>query len=76
MLVEVIDNLKGLVMKAQDQMSASEFYEIFPNNESVLKWFEKIRQPEGYYCSHCGSKETYEVKYDKYLKSAFVIDIF
>lgn len=43
MLVEVIDNLKGLVMKAQDQMSASEFYEIFPNNESVLKWFEKIR---------------------------------
>ena len=48
-------------MKTQRQMSSMEFFEVFPTEEAAVKWFEKVRWPEGRCCPHCRSKDTYEV---------------
>lgn len=48
-------------MKTQRQMSSMEFFEMFPTEEAAVEWFEKVRWPEGRYCPHCRSKDTYEV---------------
>ena len=48
-------------MKTQRQMSSMEFFEMFPTEEAAVEWFEKVRWPEGRYCPHCHSKDTYEV---------------
>ena len=42
-------------------ISLIELTEMFPNEESAVKWFEAVRWPEGRHCGHCGSVETREV---------------
>ena len=33
-------------------------FDMFPDEESAIKWFEAIRWPNGRHCPHCGSVET------------------
>lgn len=33
-------------------------FEMFPDEESAIKWFEAIRWPNGRHCPHCGSTDT------------------
>ena len=35
-----------------------ELFDMFPDEESAVKWFEEIRWPDGRYCPHCGSTDT------------------
>ncbi len=35
-----------------------ELFEMFPDEESAVKWFEKIHWQDGRYCPHCGSCDT------------------
>lgn len=35
-----------------------ELLEMFPYEESAVRWFEKVRWPDGRHCPHCGSKNT------------------
>ena len=35
-----------------------ELLDMFPDEESAVKWFEKVRWPHGRHCPHCGSKNT------------------
>lgn len=35
-----------------------ELLDMFPDEETAVKWFEKVRWPEGRHCPHCGSKNT------------------
>ncbi len=43
-------------------ISLIELAEMFPNEESAIKWFEAVRWPNGRHCGHCGSCDTKEVK--------------
>ena len=47
-------------MKTQDTLSTYQFHEMFPNEETAVAWFEKMRWPEGRYCPHCGSVDIVE----------------
>ena len=42
-------------------ISLVELSEMFPDETSAVKWFEKIRWPNSRCCGHCGSVETREV---------------
>ena len=35
--------------------SISEIMDLFPDNTTAVKWFEKHRWPDGPFCPHCGS---------------------
>lgn len=35
-----------------------ELLDMFPDEETAVKWFEKVRWPDGRHCPHCGSKNT------------------
>lgn len=35
-----------------------ELLDMFPDEETAVKWFEAIRWPDGRYCPHCGSENT------------------
>ena len=39
-------------------ISIFELTEMFPDEESAVKWFENVRWPDGRHCGHCGSVET------------------
>ena len=45
----------------REGISLIELTEMFPDEESAVKWFEAIRWPDGRHCGHCGSTETSEV---------------
>lgn len=47
-------------MKMQDTLSAYQFHELFPDEESAVAWFESTRWPDGRYCPHCGSVDIAE----------------
>ena len=42
----------------REGISLIELTEMFPDEESAVKWFEAIRWPDGRHCGHCGSTET------------------
>ena len=42
-------------------ISVIELADIFPDEQSAVEWFEKVRWPNGRHCGHCGSTETSEV---------------
>ena len=56
----MIKNRRGIPMKRQDTMSISEFHELFPDDESAVKWLEDQRWRNGHFCPHCGSTNTVE----------------
>ena len=35
-----------------------ELLDMFPDEESAVEWFEKVRWPDGRHCPHCGSTDT------------------
>ena len=45
----------------REGISLIELTEMFPDEESAVKWFEAIHWPEERHCGHCGSTETSEV---------------
>ena len=45
----------------REGISLIELTEMFPDDESAVRWFEGIRWPNGRHCGHCGSVETKEV---------------
>ena len=45
----------------REGISIIELTEMFPDEESAVKWFEAIHWPEERHCGHCGSTETSEV---------------
>ena len=46
-------------------ISLMELTEMFPDEESAVKWFEGIYWPEGRKCGHCGSENTKDVPNQK-----------
>ena len=42
-------------------ISLIELTEMYPDEESAVKWFEAIQWPDGRHCGHCGSTDTKEV---------------
>ena len=42
-------------------ISLMELTEMFPDEESAVRWFEGTRWPNGRHCGHCGSVDTKEV---------------
>lgn len=52
-------------LKPPDQLGSSQFFELFPDDESAVNWFESVRWPDGRYCPHCGSLDTAAVKSQK-----------
>ena len=51
-------------------MSLIELFDMFPNENSALEWFEGVRWAKGRYCGHCASIKTREVKGGKPLIGA------
>ena len=49
---------KALGKSHREGISIIELTEMFPDEESAVKWFEAIRWPDGRHCGHCGSTET------------------
>ena len=49
-------------MKTEDTLSSSQFFEMFPDEASAVKWFENIRWPNGPICPKCGSDNIQIVK--------------
>ena len=47
-------------MRKQDTMSVFEVHEMFPDEETAVKWFEAMRWANGRHCPHCGSDNTAE----------------
>ena len=45
----------------REGISLMELTDMFPNEESAVKWFVGIRWTDGRHCGHCGSVETKEV---------------
>ena len=45
----------------REGISIFELTDMFPDEESAVKWFENVRWPEGRYCGHCGGVETKSV---------------
>ena len=45
-------------MKKADTLSTYQFHEMFPDEESAIKWWESVRWPKGRYCPFCGSLDT------------------
>ena len=43
-------------------MSLIELFDMFPDENSALEWFEVVRWDKGRYCGHCASIKTREVK--------------
>ena len=43
-------------------ISLVELLELYPDEKSVVNWFESVRWSEGRYCPHCGSLEIYAVR--------------
>ena len=39
-------------------ISLLELYEMFPDEQSAVDWFESIYWPDGRKCGHCGSEKT------------------
>ncbi|MDE2674466.1 MAG: IS1595 family transposase [Paracoccaceae bacterium] len=46
-------------------ISIFELSEMFPTEESAVKWFEEMLWPNGRKCGHCGSEETSLAKHEK-----------
>ena len=46
-------------------ISLPELTNLFPDEESAVKWFESIHWPERRCCGHCGSTKTQETKSKK-----------
>ena len=46
-------------------ISIFELSEMFPTEESAVKWFEEMLWPDGRKCGHCGSEETSPAKHKK-----------
>ena len=43
-------------------ISMIELYEMFPDEDSAVRWFEETRWANGRHCPHCGNTETAETK--------------
>jgi len=50
-------------MKKQEKLDMFEFMEIFPNERSARRQFEKLLWKDGRVCGHCGSKRTKRMKH-------------
>jgi len=50
-------------MRKNEKIDMFEFMEMFPNERSARKQFEKLLWKDGRYCSHCGSKRTIRSKH-------------
>ena len=49
---------KALGRSSRKGIGIEELFDLFPNEESAIKWFEAIRWPSGRHCPHCGSTDT------------------
>ncbi len=45
----------------REGISLMQLAEMFPDEETAVRWFESIHWPNGRHCGHCGSTETREV---------------
>ena len=46
----------------RQHISVFELNDMFPDEESAVKWFETVRWGEERHCPHCGCTDTHEVK--------------
>ena len=60
-------NMKEITAGRSDRegISLIELFEMFPDEETSVKWFESVVWPEGRKCQHCGSKRTREASHKK-----------
>ncbi len=49
----------------REGISLIDLFDMFPNEEAAIKWFEGIVWPEGRVCPHCGSKRTCNASHRK-----------
>ncbi len=49
----------------REGISLIDLFDMFPDEEAAIKWFEGIVWPEGRVCPHCGSKRTCNASHRK-----------